>query len=73
VLLNLRELNLCLSNTGRNAQLSLKPVHDILANISDDKGLVNYITSECHTEIIKITFFYTSNNNPYRMTKTLHY
>jgi hypothetical protein len=34
-------------------QWSLKPVHDILANISDDKGLVNYMTTECQTEIIK--------------------
>ena len=25
----------------------------ILANISDDKGLVNYITPECQTEIIE--------------------
>ena len=48
------EYNVCLSNTGRKAQWSLKPVPDIIANISDDKGLVNYITSECHTEIIKM-------------------
>jgi hypothetical protein len=36
---------------------SLKPVHGILANISEDKGSVNYITPECLTEIIiKIPF-----------------
>ena len=40
--------------------------------MSDDKGLVNYITSECQTEIIKMIFFYTSNNT-YRMNSTLHY
>ena len=47
------EYNFCLSKTGRNACWSLKPVHDILANISDDKELVKYIISECQTEIIK--------------------
>jgi hypothetical protein len=28
-------------------------VNGIIANISDDEGLVNNITSECQTEIIK--------------------
>jgi hypothetical protein len=40
---------------------SLKLVYDILANIADDNGLVNYITSECQTKIIKKITFYTSN------------
>jgi len=44
----------------------------MLANITDDKTLVNYITSECQTEIIKKTSFYTSNNT-YRMNNTIHY
>ena len=51
---------------------SLKPVHDILANISDDKGLVNYITSECQTEVITKISFYTSNNT-HRMNNTIYY
>jgi hypothetical protein len=65
------EYNMRLNNTGRNAQCSLKSVPDILADISDENGLVNYITSECHTEIIKIISFCISNNN-YRMNKTSH-
>jgi len=36
------------------------------------KGLVNYITSECQTEIIKKISFYTSNNT-YRMNNTIHH
>jgi len=49
---------------------SLKPVHDILENISDDKGLVQYITSLCQTEIIiKISLY--SWNNTYRMSDTI--
>jgi len=51
---------------------SLKPVHGILANISDDKGRVNYITSECQTEIIIKISFYTSNNT-YRMNIVIYY
>ena len=44
----------------------------ILANISDDKGLVNHITSECQTEIIKNISFYTPNNT-HRMNNTIHH
>ena len=43
----------------------------ILANISHDKGLANYITSGCQTEIIKKISFRTSNNT-YRMNNNIH-
>jgi hypothetical protein len=51
---------------------SLKPVYDILENISDYKELVNHITSECQTEIIKKISFYNSNNT-YTVNSAIHY
>jgi hypothetical protein len=51
-----------LRKSGINAQWSVKPVHDSLANISDDKWLVTYITSVFENKIIKKISFYTSNN-----------
>ena len=52
---------MCLSNAGRKTQRSLKPVHDILANISDDEGLVN------RKDVILF------QNYTYRMNNILHY
>jgi len=40
--------------------------------VPDDKGLVNYITSECQTEII-INISYYSSNNTYRMNNTIYH
>jgi hypothetical protein len=40
--------------------------------MSDDEGLVNNITSECQTEVIKKISFYTSNNTS-GINITLHY